>query len=72
MSACIMYNIVAAYLITILVFDKLYSFQNGDQGLFTTSLHRSQHSKILESPNKHNVMTSFGIKLLCNVSGIFL
>ena len=31
---------------------------------FTTSLHWWQHSKILESPNKHNVMTSFGIRLI--------
>ena len=31
MTAFIMYNIAAAYLITILVFGKLYSFQNGEQ-----------------------------------------
>ena len=29
-----------------------------------TSLNWSQHLKILESPNKHNVMTSFGIRLI--------
>ena len=26
--------------------------------------HMFQYSKILESPNKHNVMTSFGIRLI--------
>ena len=31
---------------------------------FTTRLHWWQHSKILESPNKHNVMTSFGMRLI--------
>ena len=55
-------------ILTLLPYRFLASFAyfkmaNND---FTTS----QHSKILESTNKHNVMTSFGIRLIELASGL--
>ena len=59
--------IAMACLITILVFGEQYSFQNGEQQLFTTILHWWQHSKILKSGLVTNdvifyFMTSLGTK----------
>ena len=55
MSAFTIFNIATAYLITIIGFWQALLISEWQT---MTSL----HSKILESPNKHNAMTSFGIR----------
>ena len=56
-SVFTMYNIAMAYLITILVFGELCHFR-------MTIHYKPPLVAILESPNKHNLMTSFGIRLI--------